>query len=104
MTLTPDMIGFVAASLTTLAFVPQAVTCVRTGKTDGLSLPMYAIFSTGVALWLAYGLITEAWPVAIANAVTLVFALIILGLIVRNRWFAPELPLRTRQKDRVVGG
>ena len=104
MILTPDTIGFIAASCTTLAFVPQAITCLRTGRTDGLSLPMYVIFSTGVALWLAYGIATEAWPVAISNAATLIFALMILTLILRNRWFPPRTKLRARHAEKVVGG
>ena len=80
-----EALGYLAAALTTLSFLPQAVTSLRTRRTDGLSLPMYAIFSTGVALWLVYGLLIGSWPIVAANLVTLMFALIILGLIVRNR-------------------
>jgi MtN3 and saliva related transmembrane protein len=80
-----DIIGYTAASLTTLSFLPQAIRSVRSGRTEGLSLPMYAMFSAGVALWLAYGLAVESWPVILANLVTLAFALVILSLIIRNR-------------------
>lgn len=80
-----DILGYIAASLTTLSFLPQAIGCVRSGRTDGLSLPMYAMFSAGVALWLAYGLAVQSWPVILANLVTLAFALVILSLIIRNR-------------------
>ena len=96
------LLGIIAASLTTLSFLPQAIACVRTGRTDGLSLPMYIAFSAGVALWLGYGLLIGSWPVIIANAVTLVFALTILGLLVRNRLRAPSVAERVAQ--RVVGG
>lgn len=92
-----DILGYVAAALTTLAFLPQAIACVRTGRTDGLSLPMYAIFSAGVALWLAYGLAIGSWPVIIANLVTLGFAIVILALILRNRLTKPSIRERVRQ-------
>ena len=96
-----EITGYVAASLTTLSFLPQAIASVRTGRTDGLSLPMYALFSAGVALWLLYGLFVGSWPVVIANAVTLVFALVILTLILRNTRRRPAL--RERLRDIVVG-
>lgn len=92
-----DSLGYIAASLTTLAFLPQAIACVRTGRTDGLSLPMYAIFSAGVALWFAYGLAIGSWPVIAANLVTLGFALVILALILRNRRSKPSGRDRVRQ-------
>ena len=96
-----DIVGYIAATLTTLAFLPQAVTCVRTGQTSGLSLPMYATFSLGVALWFAYGLAIGSWPVIIANLVTLAFALVILGLIIRNRRVKPSI--RDRVQQTVIG-
>lgn len=73
-----DIIGLVAALLTTSAFLPQAVKVVRTRETAAISLVMYALFSIGVALWLAYGLMTAQWTIVGANGVTLVFAVIIL--------------------------
>ncbi|MCK9208933.1 MAG: SemiSWEET transporter [Salinivirgaceae bacterium] len=73
-----SFIGFLAAILTTSAFIPQAYKTIRTRNTKGLSLFMYLIFSVGVALWLVYGIRIGDVPVIIANAVTLVFALIIL--------------------------
>lgn len=73
-----DIIGLVAAVLTTSAFLPQAWKVVRTRETAAISLAMYALFSVGVTLWLAYGLMTAQWAIVGANAVTLVFAAIIL--------------------------
>lgn len=96
-----DIIGYVAASLTTLSFLPQAISCVKSGRTDGLSLPMYAMFSAGVALWLAYGLAVGSWPVIFANLITLGFAIVILALIIRNRRRRPSL--RDRLSAVVVG-
>ncbi len=75
-----DLIGSFAACLTTLSFVPQVVQSYRTRDVSGISLGMYSMFVLGVALWLAYGLMQGAWPVIIANALTLLLALSILGL------------------------
>ena len=96
-----DILGYFAACLTTVSFLPQAISCLKTGKTDGLSLPMYAIFSIGVALWLGYGLAVGSWPVILANLITLGFALIILSLIIRNRKQVPSG--RDRMNAIVVG-
>ena len=78
-----DMIGLVAAMLTTISFLPQTLMVLRTGRTDGISLCMYALFTTGVAGWLVYGLMVGSLPVIVANAITLVLATTILGLKVR---------------------
>lgn len=73
-----DLVGTIAAVLTTASFLPQAILVLRTRKTEGISLTMYAMFTTGVAMWLAYGLLTGAMPVILANLVTLVLATAIL--------------------------
>lgn len=78
-----ELVGFVAATCTTVAFLPQVVKIWRTRKTEDISLSMYVIFSTGLALWLAYGLLISAWPVVAANAVTLLLAMFILGMKLR---------------------
>lgn len=70
----PDLIGSVAATLTTTAFIPQAWQVWRSKHTKDISLAMYLIFTAGVALWLCYGLLLGAWPIIIANAVTLLLA------------------------------
>ena len=78
----PDLIewtGYAAAALTTCSFVPQAVLTLRTRDVSGISTGMYASFTLGVALWLVYGLSLGAWPIILANAVTLVLATTILG-------------------------
>lgn len=73
-------IGSIAATCTTLAFVPQVVQSWRTRDLSGVSLPMYMIFTTGVLLWLIYGVLNNDWPVIIANAVTAVLASAVLLL------------------------
>ena len=80
-----DTIGSAAAVLTTLSFVPQAWKTFRTRDVSGISLGMYTAFTLGVALWLIYGLLIGAWPVIIANAITLVLALAILWMKLRFR-------------------
>ena len=75
-----DIFGFVVAFLTTLSFVPQAWLVLRTGKTEGISLAMYAMFTIGVAAWLIYGILDGALPVILANAITLTLATLILVL------------------------
>jgi MtN3 and saliva related transmembrane protein len=71
-------IGLIAAFLTTFSFIPQALHTIKTKDTSGISLYMYSIFAAGTFLWLVFGLLTTNIPVIAANAVTLVFASIIL--------------------------
>ncbi|NBT34031.1 MAG: hypothetical protein EBT03_00575 [Betaproteobacteria bacterium] len=80
-----EIVGLVAAALTTLAFVPQALKSWRTRDLSGVSLVMYGVFTSGVALWLLYGLLIESWPVILANAVTLPLAGLVLVLKLRDR-------------------
>lgn len=78
-----NIIGALAATFTTIAFIPQAWLTWKTRRADGVSLGMYSMFTTGVTLWLLYGMIIGAWPVIIANTVTLVLALFILVMKLR---------------------
>ena len=73
-----NIIGFAAACLTTVSFVPQAWHTFRTKDVSGISLSPCARFTIGVFLWLAYGLLTDALPIVVANAVTLALATAIL--------------------------
>jgi len=73
------ILGLAASLLTTSAFLPQAIKTIKTKNTKDISLAMYAIFSCGVLLWLIYGIFIKDIPVIAANAITLVFALIILS-------------------------
>jgi len=68
------VVGFIAAILTTFAFVPQVVKVWRTRSTSDISIWMYSLFTLGVALWLVYGILINAWPVILANTVTLILA------------------------------
>ena len=73
-----DWVGYVAATLTTLSFVPQARHTFQTRDVSGISLGMYSAFTLGVLLWLVYGVLLGAWPVIIANVITLALAACIL--------------------------
>ena len=69
-----ELIGSLAATLTTTAFIPQVWQVWRTRHTKDISLAMYALFTCGVALWLGYGILLLAWPIIIANSITLFLA------------------------------
>ncbi len=70
--------GYSAAILTTASFVPQAIKPIRTKDTSGISLFMYSLFTLGTLLWFFFGLLSDNKPVMAANAVTFLFAIIIL--------------------------
>ena len=80
-----ELIGYMAATLTTVSFVPQALHSFKTKDVSGISLGMYSIFTLGIALWLVYGLLIGAWPIVIANIITLALASLILALKLRYR-------------------
>lgn len=79
-----EALGFIAAILTTAAFVPQVIYCWRTRDTQSISLAMYVSFCLGVLLWLIYGVLIQAWPVVAANFITLILAGSILWLKLRE--------------------
>lgn len=78
------LIGSCAAILTTVAFVPQALHSYKTRDLSGISLPMYTVFTLGVAMWLIYGLLQQDWPLIFANAITLCLSSTILVLKIKQ--------------------
>lgn len=80
LTITSDVIGYIAACLTTGAFVPQAWLTWRHKRAEGVSAGMYIIMVCGVLMWMIYGILLHAWPIIIANAVTLTLAMFILAM------------------------
>lgn len=78
-----DLVGYAAAALTSLAFVPQAIKTIRTRDTRAISLWMYVAFTAGVALWWLYGIELHSWPVKLANAVTFTLSATVLALKIR---------------------
>lgn len=79
-----DVLGTVAGILTTVAFAPQVWVVWKTRKTRDISLGMYLVFTTGVGFWLAYGVVLGAWPIIVANTVTLLLTGTVLALKLRH--------------------
>ena len=84
MVLHVDIIGYLAACLTTFSFLVQAIKSWKTKDLSGISLGMYTMFASGVALWLAYGIAIDNMPLIVTNALTLAFALSILFMKIRE--------------------
>jgi MtN3 and saliva related transmembrane protein len=80
---TIDFIGYIAATCTTVSFLPQLIRVVKLRSAKDISLGMFSIFSIGTALWLTYGLLSHSKPVIVANAVTCVLSISILVLKLR---------------------
>ncbi|HEY9167513.1 MAG TPA: SemiSWEET transporter [Candidatus Kryptonia bacterium] len=80
-----ETIGFLAAILTTTAFIPQFLKVWKTRSTKDISLRMYLMLCAGVFLWLIYGVLLNSLPIILANGVTLVLTLAILGLKLRHK-------------------
>ncbi len=76
-------IGSVAATLTTVSFIPQVLHTIKTKDTKAISLGMYIMFTLGVALWLVYGILLGSWPMIISNVITVTLAIIILTMKIR---------------------
>lgn len=78
------LLGYVAATLTTASFFPQALKTLRSGDTSGISLRMYLLFTIGIGAWALYGLLVGDGPVLVANLVTLVPAGVVLECKLRS--------------------
>ncbi|MCL4106739.1 UNVERIFIED_CONTAM: hypothetical protein GTU68_048183 [Idotea baltica] len=74
------VIGTIAAVITTIAFLPQVIKIYKSKNTSDISLSMYLLFTSGVLLWLIYGIMIKDTPIIIANGVTLVMACAILAM------------------------
>ena len=77
------LVSSVAATLTTAAFVPQALHIIRHKETKAISLFMYVAFATGVAFWLLFGVLIGNLPIIVSNAITLGLALAIVAMKLR---------------------
>lgn len=79
-----DLVGLIAAFLTTISFLPQTIKSIKTHDTKALSLPMYILFTVGIALWLIYGIMIQSLPIILANSVTIILSTTILYLKIKN--------------------
>jgi MtN3 and saliva related transmembrane protein len=75
-----EVLGMLAAIITTAAFLPQVYKTWKTKDTKSLSLTMYVSFFIGVSLWLVYGFYLNSLPMILANGVTAVSTLILIRL------------------------
>lgn len=75
-----EIIGYAAAVLTTLSFVPQVVKTWKTRSTKDISILMFIAFCAGVFLWLVYGILLNSLPIIAANAVAFILGMVILAL------------------------
>lgn len=73
-----SLIGFAAATLTTISFLPQVIKVWRTKSTQDISIEMFLLFSLGVFLWTLYGILIKDWAVFLANFITFILASTIL--------------------------
>jgi len=80
-----EWIGFIAALLTTGAFVPQVFKTLKTKSTEGLSLTMYMSMFVGIMLWLFYGIKIQSISMIVANVVTGGLTLSILVMIILHK-------------------
>ena len=79
-----EWLGVVAATSTTLSYVPHATKTIRTRDTSGISLWMYLVFTVGIGFWFGYGIVLGSWPMIVSNAITFVLSATILGLKVKH--------------------
>lgn len=82
-----EIIGIIAAVLTTFGFVPQVIKSYKTKNVEGISLTMYLVMFLGLLFWLAYGFLIDSFAIKLANIVSgiIVFTLIILRIIYKNK-------------------
>lgn len=80
-----DLIGYLAAILTTTAFVPQAYKIWKTKSAQGVSLTMYLIMFTGVSLWGIYGFLIQSYPMILANFITASLLIMIIYFKVKHK-------------------
>jgi len=80
-----QVVGIIAATCTTLSFVPQAIMTIKTQNTSSISSAMYFIFTTGVFFWTVYGIFEKSPTIIVPNVITFVLAMSILIIIVKNQ-------------------
>jgi MtN3 and saliva related transmembrane protein len=80
-----DLIGYIAAFLTTISFLPQAIKTIKSKNTDGISFAMYLLFVVGVGFWLLYGILIGNHVIIIANFITFILSGLVLLIKIKNR-------------------
>jgi MtN3 and saliva related transmembrane protein len=80
---TITLVGFIAGTLTTAAYIPQVIRSWRLKETRDISLAMLVLWAAGVSLWFIYGIWMDSLPIIAANGISLVLILILLGIKIR---------------------
>jgi MtN3 and saliva related transmembrane protein len=75
-----NIVGGIAAVLSTVSFVPQAAKIIRSRDTSSISTGMYAVTVAGFTLWTAYGAMQTAWPLIASNSICLILSAFILTM------------------------
>jgi MtN3 and saliva related transmembrane protein len=84
-------VGFAAGTLTTLAYLPQALHSFRTRSVRDLSMTMLVALNAGLLLWAVYGFCIRSWPLILTNVLTFVLAFPL--LVMKVRFHKGESPL-----------
>jgi MtN3 and saliva related transmembrane protein len=79
-----EYVGYLAGLLATLSFLPQVLKTLKHRRTQDISLGMYALFCSGVFLWMIYAILISSVPLLVSNSATLILAGTVLFLKVRN--------------------
>ena len=83
-TLMIEILGYISATITTIAFLPQIIKTFKTKSAKDVSMGMFILFTTGVFLWIIYGILTNTMPVLIANAV--IFCLSLTQIVLKIKY------------------
>lgn len=85
-----NLIGYIAAACTTIAYLPQAIKVYKTKRTNDISIGMFTLTTTGVFLWFFYGIMISSWPVIAANFITFLLSLYIFIMKVKLDYSKPK--------------
>lgn len=88
-------IGYMAAICTTIAFIPQAIKVYKSKHTRDISIGMFLLMNAGLVFWLVYGILILSYPIILANAITIIFALYILFMKIKVDYLST---LKSRSK------
>jgi len=80
-----EIIGLIAATFTTIAFVPQFLKIWKKRDASGVSVSMYLIMFIGICIWLCYGVLIESVAVITANVVSGIIQMFIIALALIHR-------------------
>ena len=85
MTFLGELVGYLAGLSTALFFLPQSIQTIRTKNVKGLSATTYCIYTFGIICWTIYGLYLHSIPMILFNAISGVFSVSILYIIIQQR-------------------